>query len=96
MTEEFHESANGSARGLPAGGTCWTTSPAGATRSFSPGSGGWRPAPWVYAIGLDVAGVPLSEATLTFLGIAVPDYLVVEGGLDFIARRASDRKKGEE
>jgi hypothetical protein len=43
-----------------------------------------------------VAGVPLSEATLTFLGIAVPDYLVVEGGLDFIARRASDRKKGEE
>ncbi|MEN6644524.1 MAG: hypothetical protein ABFE08_18960 [Armatimonadia bacterium] len=47
------------------------------------------------AIGLDVAGMPLSEATLTFLGIAVPAYLVVEGGIDFIARRASDRKEKE-
>ncbi len=39
------------------------------------------------AIVLSIVGHELGEATLTYLGIAVPAYLVVEGALDWSYRR---------
>lgn len=39
------------------------------------------------AVGLDVAGHQLGSDTLTYLGIAVPAYLLVEGALDWRYKR---------
>lgn len=39
------------------------------------------------AVGLDVAGRPLSDATLTYMGIAVPAWVAVQGGIDFFRYR---------
>jgi hypothetical protein len=44
------------------------------------------------AIALSVAGHELGEATLTYLGIVVPAYLLVEGALDWKHSRNLDKK----
>lgn len=49
------------------------------------------------AIGLSVAGRALDEATLTYLGIVVPAYLLVEGALDwsYTHKKKRDTKEDE-
>lgn len=39
------------------------------------------------AIGLDIAGRPLSSDTLGYMGIAIPAWVAVQGGIDFMKYR---------
>lgn len=48
------------------------------------------------AVALDAVGRALSEPTLTYLGIAVPAYLLVEGALDWGHTRKSRKSSKPE
>ncbi len=39
------------------------------------------------AIGMDIAGRPLSDTTLTYVGIVVPSWVAIQGGIDFMRYR---------